>query len=435
MNRPNHDSSFLDSIEPPLDTSNNNKKDYLPKRDSSENGYPRPGPSLFNYLLPPIFTGAALLATLLGPFPLPVALSASSLEDGARVALSSSISELNSTATPKFQGVWIEEVSMCGFKLCRKYLASHNGHTPLPAASLTKLPTSLALLDRYGPGYAFKTKIFVRQPLTNRTASDLFVVSEGDPYFGGHQVEHLADEVRSQGVERITGGIYYNGPFTFDFSAGTWARRSFSRSLATYYLDLNYNKIGEVGWQNLFRQKPIVTFRGRTVVEILKAMNSYSNNFIADTSARVLGGGIIIEHTAEQQAGIPPGEIHLVNGSGLPPDQDSFGLNDSEHRNLMSPKAACDTLVAMKRSLRQRYMNINQILPIVRKDEGTLKWRNLPPDAVGKTGTLNDTSALAVLVPKSFTSSYCIAIINVTSDIAGARLWQERLINRVHDLK
>jgi len=152
---------------------------------------------------------------------------------------------------------------MCGFELCRKYLASYNGHMPLPAASLTKLPTSLVLLDRYGPEYSFATRIFVRQPLRSRTTRDIFVVSEGDPYFGGHQVEHLADKLKWQGIDRITGGVYFNGPFTFDFSEGEWARRSFSRSLATHYLDLNYNKTGKVGWQQLFREKPIVTFQGR----------------------------------------------------------------------------------------------------------------------------------------------------------------------------
>lgn len=250
-------------------------------------------------------------------------------KSAVQAALSKSISGLSGVGDPKWQGVWIEDMTPgCG-GICRVYLASHNGEVPAPAASLTKILTTEAVLNRYSP-------------------DDKALVSGG-------QLSIIAE-------------LWY--------------------------------------------------------------MNSDSDNEIADSITRILGGAKVIEQTAEQIAGVIPSQLHLVNGSGLPPDQDAFEGNNNESRNLISPKGVCDVYASLVLILQKSNRPIHNAFAIAGKD-GTLKNRILPPGTIGKTGTLRDISALAVLVPKGPGSYRCVAIINSTNSVAAARIWQEGLINGV----
>jgi len=51
----------------------------------------------------------------------------------------------------KNQGVWIQSGPVL--------MANHQGTVPLPAASLTKIVTSLAALKTWGPAHQFETLI------------------------------------------------------------------------------------------------------------------------------------------------------------------------------------------------------------------------------------------------------------------------------------
>lgn len=69
-------------------------------------------------------------------------------------------------------------------------------------------------------------------------------------------------------------------------------------------------------------QKPsnaqlILSHHSLTLREILRLMNVYSNNKIAESLARQIGGGPSIASIAATVAKVPPEEIILVNGSGL----------------------------------------------------------------------------------------------------------------------
>jgi len=60
-------------------------------------------------------------------------------------------------------------------------MANHQGTVPLPAASLTKIVTSLAALKTWGPAHQFG----LVQPACKRwsVAGDLIIQGSGDPFF------------------------------------------------------------------------------------------------------------------------------------------------------------------------------------------------------------------------------------------------------------
>ena len=74
------------------------------------------------------------------------------------------------------QGVWIQAGPIT--------LASHEGTTPLPAASLTKVATSLAALQQWPHDHQFETVIGITGPVeAGIVQGDLVIQGSGDPFF------------------------------------------------------------------------------------------------------------------------------------------------------------------------------------------------------------------------------------------------------------
>ena len=78
--------------------------------------------------------------------------------------------------TKQNQGIWIQ----AGNTL----LANHQGTVPLPAASITKVATSLAALETFGPDHQFITLIGATGPIQNGVLQGDLVIQGGeDPFF------------------------------------------------------------------------------------------------------------------------------------------------------------------------------------------------------------------------------------------------------------
>jgi D-alanyl-D-alanine carboxypeptidase/D-alanyl-D-alanine-endopeptidase (penicillin-binding protein 4) len=122
-------------------------------------------------------------------------------------------------------------------------------------------------------------------------------------------------------------------------------------------------------------------------VGILKAMNIYSNDIMAQMMADLRWGSTNVMITATTLAGLPSGELSLVNGSGLGMD------------NRMSARTIVTLLGALQHQLVEQGYSISDVLPVVGQDIGTLVNRRLPTTAAVKTGTLAEVSALAGVVP------------------------------------
>jgi D-alanyl-D-alanine carboxypeptidase/D-alanyl-D-alanine-endopeptidase (penicillin-binding protein 4) len=136
--------------------------------------------------------------------------------------------------------------------------------------------------------------------------------------------------------------------------------------------------------------------------------------------ANLMGGGAGVMQRVRQITQIPAGEIQLRNGSGL-------GIE-----NRLSPRAITAMLIATQRYLQPRNLTIADIYPVMGRDGGTLKSRVLPPGSTVKTGTLNEVSALAGVMPTRDRGLIWFAVINLgAGDLEDFHQQQDRLLQNL----
>jgi serine-type D-Ala-D-Ala carboxypeptidase/endopeptidase (penicillin-binding protein 4) len=114
------------------------------------------------------------------------------------------------------------------------------------------------------------------------------------------------------------------------------------------------------------------------------------------------------------------GEIQLNNGSGL------------GEENRISPHAVCQMLIAINKLL-QNSLSISDLFPTAGKDVvGTVRDRSLPPGTTIKTGTLDNVSALAGVIPTSdYRGQIYFSIINYGRQVEYFRQQQDQLLNEL----
>jgi D-alanyl-D-alanine carboxypeptidase/D-alanyl-D-alanine-endopeptidase (penicillin-binding protein 4) len=141
---------------------------------------------------------------------------------------------------------------------------------------------------------------------------------------------------------------------------------------------------------------------------------------MAEMLAYLLGGAPVVQQKAATSADVPLTEIQLVNGSGL-------GV-----QNRISPRAVCAMLMSIQKRLSPYQLTVADLFPVSGRDRrGTLLTRQIPLGTVIKTGTLNDVSALAGVMPTRDRGLVWFAIINRGSAIERFRDEQDRLLQNL----
>lgn len=84
-----------------------------------------------------------------------------------------------------------------------------NAQRPLNPASLMKLFTTSAALERLGPAYRWRTEVFAETPpdAAGIIAGDLYLRGSGDPKFTFERLWLLLRELRARGIEEILGEL------------------------------------------------------------------------------------------------------------------------------------------------------------------------------------------------------------------------------------
>lgn len=96
------------------------------------------------------------------------------------------------------QGIWMQSGPML--------LANNYGTVPLPAASLTKIATSLAALKSWGSNHQFETLVSATGPIKNGVLyGDLVIRGGGDPFFVWEEAIALGNSLNQLGIKRVTG--------------------------------------------------------------------------------------------------------------------------------------------------------------------------------------------------------------------------------------
>jgi D-alanyl-D-alanine carboxypeptidase/D-alanyl-D-alanine-endopeptidase (penicillin-binding protein 4) len=326
------------------------------------------------------------------------------------------------------QGVWMQS----GDTL----LANHQGTVPLPAASITKVATSLVALQKFGPEHQFITEIGTNGSLENGVLKgDLIVRGSEDPLFVWEESIALGNTLNKMGIKRVTGNLIIAGKFYMNFEldplkSGELLKQGLNSQIwppeaAAQYQTLPPNTPKpevviegnvQVSQTPDVNAQPLVKHYSLPLAELIKKMNQYSNNPMADMLADTVGGAQTVAQQAAAATGVPPAEIQLVNGSGLSED------------NRISPRAACALFLALERELKPFNMTVADVLTVVGRDKGILSERPLPKLAVIKSGTLDNVSALGGALPTQKQETVWFAIMNGGVNVEQFRAQQEVLL-------
>lgn len=328
------------------------------------------------------------------------------------------------------QGIWLQ--SGVGV------LASHAGTTPIPAASLTKMATSLAALQVWGESHQFITTVRTNGAIENGVLQgDLIIEGGGDPFFVWEEGIGLGVSLNQLGIQRVTGRLIITGPFLFNYDtdpivAGQSLQLALNAESWPFGVDRLYFRMapgtpkpkvtlagGVATQKTLPPSRILIRHQSLTVMEILKQMNIYSDNDLSELIAEQLGGVQLVESLARQATGMPAREIQLINGSGLGTE------------NQISPRAATALLMAIQRELQTTGLTIADLLPVAGRDRGTLADRKLPKAVVAKTGTLNSVIALAGVIPTQKQGLVWFSLINRGTDWDGLREQQDLLLQEI----
>jgi serine-type D-Ala-D-Ala carboxypeptidase/endopeptidase (penicillin-binding protein 4) len=326
------------------------------------------------------------------------------------------------------QGVWIQSSN--------QLLATHQGTVPLSAASLTKAATSLAVLETLGPNYRYQTTVGMTGTIRNGVLEGDLVIQGGqNPFFVWEDAIALANQLKQQGIQEVKGNLVILGPFYMNFetkaiASGMFLKQGLDSSLWPAEALQQYQSLPSG------TPKPQLTIRGSVVAasvapksvrwvaqhqsfplaDLLKKMNRYSNNAMAEIMASSIGGASVVQRKAIAATGVPATEIRLVNGSGLAVE------------NRISPRAVCALFLAIDQLLKPQGMGVADIFTIVGTDESVLDQRSLPKQSVLKSGTLDTVSALAGTLTTQKLGTVWFAVLDNDGKVDNFRTLQEQLL-------
>ena len=300
------------------------------------------------------------------------------------------------------QGVLIETLD-------GKVVSAQSENETFNPASTLKLATALIALRTLGPDHRFATGVWTDGTLDKTTGvlSGNLYVSGRDPSFHYEHGVLLARELNQLGIKQVSGDLIVAPGFTMNFSAS--AKRSGERLYDTLdatrrYAEAvrawNYERtllndhaslemvpsVALMGAVTVASVAPsaklLLTQRSSKLVDILKVLLCYSNNFMAERIGEALGGPESVRQQLTTQLGLGPDEIRISSLSGL-------GIN------RISPRVMMKIYRELRAELKKHGLTPSSIMPVAGIDPGTLEdrfnglaWRG---SVIAKTGTLSRT--------------------------------------------
>ncbi len=327
-------------------------------------------------------------------------------------------------------GVWMQS----GDKL----LANHQGTVPITAASISKVATTLATLETFGPDHVFVTQFGTNGTIENGVLKgDLIVIGGQDPFFVWEEAIALGNTLNQMGIKRVTGNLVLIDKFYMNFSRDPATvgkllqtglnSRTWNRQVNNIYATLPPGTAKpQVVINGKVKTSPsvppefklLVRHNSYPVAELLKKMNNYSNNAMAEMFADAVGGASVVSQKAASSASVPQNEIYLINGSGL------------TYENKISPRAAVGMFRAIERYLQQYNMTVGDIFTVTGQDKGVLEQRKIPKFSVVKSGSLDTVSALVGALPTQNQGTVWFAIMNKNGDLVKYRKEQDTFLTK-----
>jgi len=305
------------------------------------------------------------------------------------------------TARPLYglQGVLIETLD-------GKVVASQGENEQFNPASTMKLATALVALRTLGPEHRFATGVWTDGVLDKATGviNGNLYISGRDPSFHYEHGVLLARELNKLGIKQVSGDLFVAPGFTMNFSGS--AKRSGERLYDTLDSTLrgaeavrswNYERtilkdraglettpsVAVMGGVDVAPVAPsaklLLTQRSSKLVDILKVLLCYSNNFMAERIGEALGGPESVRQQLTTQFSLGPADLRIASLSGL-------------GSNRISPRVMMKIYRELRLELQKHGLSPASIMPVAGIDPGTLEdrfngltWRG---SVIAKTGTL-----------------------------------------------
>ena len=348
------------------------------------------------------------------------------------------------------QGVYIETAD-------GTVLLAQAAQLPVHPASVSKVPTTLALLRKLGPEHRFVTTFSSNGRIIDGTLyGDLSVSNDGDPSLVDEDALLVAERLKQSGIHSIAGELLARTPLTFDWHSDDAPAR-LQRALTGQTPGAAWTTVREVEIANgiepgsealaqpgirfmarldpptpgagpaakvvqLQENQALVSLHSQPLLPLVKSLNDFSNNIIKPF-ADAAGGPAAVEALA--RSAVPEemrSEITLGDGAGTDPS------------NRLSPRAAVKLLRALEAELARSGHALYDILPVAGVDTGTLHDRlNSPEESgrvVGKTGTFGDYGASALIgaIRTADRGTVYFAILNHGVPVPQARKRQDQFV-------
>ncbi|MFN2532050.1 MAG: D-alanyl-D-alanine carboxypeptidase [Pyrinomonadaceae bacterium] len=334
-------------------------------------------------------------------------------------------------------------------------VATQSEHVPLNPASAVKLATALVALQTFGPQHRFSTGVWSDGAFDKEsgTINGNLYLSGRDPSFHYEHAILLARELNRLGIKRVTGDLIVPPGFTMNFS---WSARgsgeqlyvtfdatlrseaatrawTYERTLLDDHASLESNPsvavMGEVVVGNVSAAaKLLLTQKSSKLVDILKVLLCYSNNFMAERIGETLGGPNSVQQQLVTKLGVDPEELRLSSLSGL-------GIN------RISPYVMMKIVRGLRIELEKQNLSPADIMPVAGIDPGTMKdrftglaWRG---SVIAKTGTLVRTdggaSALVGQMKTASGQELLFVIINQSGSVSRFRENQDLFVMQIQN--
>jgi D-alanyl-D-alanine carboxypeptidase/D-alanyl-D-alanine-endopeptidase (penicillin-binding protein 4) len=347
-----------------------------------------------------------------------------------------------------FQGVLIETVDG------KTVSAQATDQTFNPASSI-KLGLALIALQNFGPQYRF-TNGFWTDGSVNKNTGELtgnLYVTGRDPTFHYEHAIMIARLLNNLGIRSVSGDIVVAPGFTMNFSSSARysgemlyetldaSRRSSEATRAWMYERMTLGDqaslqtvpgvavMGDVVVDSAAPQaRLLLTHNSSKLIDVLKVLLCYSNNFMAERIGESLGGTQSVRRRIVSLVGIPENEIQLSSVSGL-------GVN------RVTPRAMMKIFRGLRNELQKNKFSPADILPVAGIDPGTLEERFTGPawegSVIAKTGTLVRTDGGASsLVGQMKTANggvLLFVIMNQRGSVLRFRQNQDQLVMKVQN--
>jgi D-alanyl-D-alanine carboxypeptidase/D-alanyl-D-alanine-endopeptidase (penicillin-binding protein 4) len=322
-------------------------------------------------------------------------------------------------------------------------------------ASAIKLATALVALKTFGPQYRFTTGIWIAGTFDKATGTlngNLYI-SGRDPSFHYEHGVMIARQLNTLGIRTVNGNLVVAPGFTMNFS---WsARRSGERLYDTLDSTLRSGEASRawlyertaLGDQASLQTVPSVAVMGEVevnpvaasaklvlsrksskLVDILKVLLCYSNNFMAERLGDSVGGVQSVQRQLINSLGLSSSEFMISSLSGL-------GVN------RVSPRTMMKIFRALREELRKNKLSTTDIMPVAGIDPGTLQDRFTGPawrgSVIAKTGTLIRTdggvSSLVGQMKTAGGDTLLFVIMNRQGSVWRFRLNQDYLVMQVQN--